>query len=101
MTEADSLERGTGECATLPERHAGVEHSVGDVVERGHRVLQVESLEDEADLVGPQSGELTVRGLVTVSCPATRTRPALGRSSVPRIVSIVVLPEPDGPTTAT
>ena len=35
------------------------------------------------------------------SRPATRTSPLVGRSSVPRIVSIVVLPDPDGPTTAT
>src|ERR1700726_4458412 len=38
---------------------------------------------------------------LTASRPATVTSPLLGRSSVPRIVSIVVLPEPEGPTTAT
>ena len=34
------------------------------------------------------------------SCPAIRTRPAVGRSSVPITCSSVDLPEPDGPTIA-
>ena len=63
VTEADALQRGAGERAALPERHAGVEHPGGDVVDRGHRLLEVEGLEDKADLVGSQSRELTVRGL--------------------------------------
>ena len=49
-----------GELAARPERHARVEHPGGDVVDRGHRLLQVEGLEDEADLVGAQAGELAV-----------------------------------------
>ncbi len=36
-----------------------------------------------------------------VSSPATRTLPAVGRSSVPMTCSSVDLPEPDGPTMAT
>ena len=42
-------------------RSAGVEHPVGDVVDGGHRLLKVEALEHEPDLVGAQPGELDVR----------------------------------------
>jgi hypothetical protein len=38
---------------------------------------------------------------VPTSSPATRTVPASERSSVPRMLSMVVLPEPDGPTMPT
>ena len=43
------------------------------------------------------SGAAETLGLVRDSS----TAPALGRSSVPNTVSIVVFPDPDGPTTAT
>ncbi len=62
MAEADPLECGL--CARLTpdtRRGAGVEHPVGHVVERGHRVLEVEALEHEPDLVGAQPGELDDR----------------------------------------
>ena len=36
-----------------------------------------------------------------MSCPATLTRPAVGESSAPIRLSIVVLPLPDGPSTTT
>ena len=65
------------------------------------RLLEVEALEHEADLVRAQPGQLVVRGAARSRRPATVTAPRLARSSVPSTVSIVVLPEPDGPTTAT
>ena len=60
----------------------------------------MEGLEHEPDLVRAQPGQLASDALAT-SRPATLTSPLVGRSSVPRIVSIVVFPDPDGPTTAT
>ena len=39
--------------------------------------------------------------MVEVSSPAMRTTPSLGRSRVPITCSIVLLPDPEGPTMAT
>ena len=64
-------------------------------------LLQMEGLKDEADPVGAQPRELGVGGAGEARGRRRGPRPLLGRSSVPMIVSIVVLPEPDGPTTAT
>src|SRR5262249_44804715 len=50
----------------LAQRHPGVEHAVGDVVDRRHRLLQVKRLEDESDPVGTQPRELSVGGLADV-----------------------------------
>ena len=41
---------------------ARVEHAGGDVVDRGHRVLEVEGLKHEADPMRTQSGQLAVGG---------------------------------------
>jgi hypothetical protein len=55
------LERRPRRLPALPPGLAGVEHSEGDVVDGGHRLLEVEGLEHEADLVGAQTGEFGVR----------------------------------------
>ena len=100
VLEPDPLERGAGRRAALAQRRAGVEHPVGDVVDGAHRLLEVEGLEHEPDPVRPQPGELAVGRAGDVVAGDVHV-PLVGRSSVPRIVSIVVLPDPEGPTTAT
>ena len=78
-------------------RRPGVEHPVGDVVQGTHRLLEVEALEHEAHPVGAQAGQLRVGGPGELMAGDADV-PPVGRSSVPMIVSIVVLPDPDGPT---
>ncbi len=62
VAEPDSLERGPRRLPALARARAGVEHAGGDVVDRGHRLLEVEGLEHEADPVGAQAGQLAVGG---------------------------------------
>ena len=81
-------------------RHPGVEQPVGDVVQHGGVLGEEELLEHEPDPGGPQRGQLPV-GQPATSRPVICTVPALGRSRVPIRCSSVVLPDPDGPTTAT
>ena len=59
-----------------------------------------ELLEHEPHPAGPQRRQLAVRQAAT-SRPVIFTVPALGRSRLPITCSSVVLPDPDGPTTAT
>ena len=57
---------------------------------------QIVRLENEADVLAAQIGELL--GLrPVVECPATVSVPDVGVRMQPRIDSSVVLPEPDGP----
>ena len=63
---------------------AAVEQPVGDVVERGLAAEQEELLEHEADPPGPQRRTAAGRTAPATSCPAIRTVPSVGRSSVPR-----------------
>jgi hypothetical protein len=62
VAEPDALERCPGRLAALPQRGSHVQHAGRDVVDRGHRLLQVERLEDEPDLVGAEAGKLVVGG---------------------------------------
>ncbi len=57
MSEADALQRLARDPAPRPQRHAGVEHPGGDVVDGAERVLQMERLEHEPDAVRSQAGE--------------------------------------------
>ena len=67
MTEADALERRSRRDSPLLPADPGVEQPGGDVVDRGQRVLEVEGLKYEADLVRAQPGQLAVRGLRDVA----------------------------------
>ncbi len=67
------------------------------IVERGERREQVIGLEDKADMLAPDPGELLGTGAVAVDWPPTRTVPLVGVSMQPRMESSVVLPLPDGP----
>ena len=67
MAEADTFERGPCRLAPLAPADPRVEQPVGDVVDGGHRVLEVERLEHEPDLVRPQPGQLAVRRLRDVA----------------------------------
>ena len=62
LPEPHPLERGPGGVATLVRGRARVQHPVGDVVERGHRILEMEALEHEPDLMRAEARELQVRG---------------------------------------
>ena len=57
VSEPDRVERRLGLCCTPVPRHAGVQQTVGDVVERGERLDEVELLEDETDAPPPHGGE--------------------------------------------
>jgi hypothetical protein len=102
VAEPDPLHGDGGSITASAGRDAGVEHSGGDVLERRHRILEMEALEHEPELVRTQARELGVRGGDDVtSRPATCTSPLLGRSKVPSTVNMVVFPDPDAPPTAT
>ena len=60
MGEPDLVQRDGGERSTLVERHPGVEHPIGDVVECGLSGEQEELLEHEADVLGTQGGQILV-----------------------------------------
>ena len=60
-----------------------------------------ELLEHEPHPGRPQRRQLAVRQCAARSSPVIFTVPALGRSRLPITCSSVVLPEPEGPTTAT
>ena len=62
---------------------------------------QEELLEHEPDPGRPQRRRAARSGRAGTSKPATRTVPVVGRSRVPMMWSREVLPDPDGPTTAT
>ncbi len=100
MAETDLPERRLGALAPLGEGDPGVEEAVGDVVESGNARRQVEVLEDEADTPGAERREVAVLSRAK-SRPSISTSPVLARSSVPMMLSMVDLPEPDGPTMAT
>ena len=67
----------------------------GDVLEDGHVAEQGVVLEHEADAA------LAGRQRRSTSSPSKRTAPASGTSSPAMMRSSVVLPEPDGPSSAT
>ena len=82
VAEADALERGPRRVPPLAAADPRVEQPGGDVVDRGQRVLEVEGLEHEPDLVGAQPGELAVRRLgdVAPGDPDLAARRALERA---------------------
>ena len=57
MAEADALQCAERRAPALARGDTGVEQAVGDVVERGVRLEQMELLEDEADAPRAQRGE--------------------------------------------
>ena len=67
----------------------------------GQRRQQVEELEDEADALAPQQGQLPGRRGRRSGGRRARSMPAVGVSSAPSRCSSVLLPEPDGPMIAT
>ncbi len=76
-----------------------VQQPGGHVVQRGQRGHQEELLEHEPDPGGP-TPDRALSGSPSTTSPATRTLPAVGRSRVPAMASMVDLPDPDGPTIA-
>ncbi len=68
-----------------------------DVLEDAQHRDQVEALEDEADGVQPQVGQLPLGQTVGVLALPPRTVPEVGVSTQPMRFSSVVLPLPDGP----
>ena len=98
--EADLLEQRQRPLAQLRRADADRREAGLDVLERGQRRDQVELLEDEAERVQPQLGQLAVAETPR-SRPSKKTLPALGRSSAPSSCSSVVLPDPLGPSSAT
>ena len=71
-----------------------------DVLEQRQRRQQVEELEDEADALAPDPGQLVVAE-ASRATDSSRTIPEVGRSIAPQRCSSVDLPQPDGPTSAT
>ena len=72
-----------------------------DVLEQRQRRQQVEELEDEADALAPDPGQLVVaKASPGPRTPGARSR-TIGRSIAPHRCSSVDLPQPDGPTSAT
>ena len=83
---------------------------VGDAVEvlREHHVFdggeirdEMKLLEDEADFFGAVADQSDVSESLARSMPSTMTRPEVSVSRPPRTLMSVVLPEPDGPISAT
>jgi hypothetical protein len=74
----------------LSRRGAPLLERKGDVVEHVHVREQRVVLEHHADVA-------LVRGMAMISSPPTFTLPALARTKPARIISSVVLPEPEGP----
>ena len=72
-----------------------------DVLGGRERRQQVEGLEDEADAVAAQPGELGVVEARRASTPSMATLPEVGVSRPAMMCMSVDLPEPDGPMTAT
>src|SRR6185312_1734044 len=62
VAEPDALKRGARRLAPVAAPRAGVEHARGDVVDRGHPLLEVKALEHESDLVSAQTGKPPIRG---------------------------------------
>jgi hypothetical protein len=60
VPEPHTLERRLRGLTALAQWRARVQHPVGYVVERGHRLLQVKALEHEPDLVRPPAGEVDI-----------------------------------------
>ena len=101
VAEADLLQRGLRPLAAVAKPDAGVEETIGDIVEGRDARRQVEVLEHEADAAGAQGREIAVPERRHIEPVDLDRRPQLARSSVPMMLSIVDLPEPDGPTMAT
>ena len=78
---------------------APVEQAERHVLHRVEMVEQVELLEDEAKAARADPGQLSVGQRWIPPAPPIVTLPRVGRSSVPRHVQDVVLPEPEGPST--
>ena len=81
----------------LPRQHQGQEN----VVLEGKGIQQVEILEHKAQ-VGPAEGrQVPLPYIGQGSCRPDSTSPPVGLSRAARILSSVVLPEPDSPMMAT
>ena len=98
--EADALEDFLGAGDALGGGGAVVDERQLDVMQRGGAGQQVEGLEDEADFLVADAGELVVveRGDIVAVEPV---RPWVGESRQPMRFISVDLPEPEGPMMAT
>ena len=99
--QPDPVQRGRGGSAPLGGGYPAVEQPGRDVVERGEVLQEEELLEHHAQPVGPQRRTAAGRAGPRSAWPVMRTDPDVGRSSPAARLSRVVLPDPDGPTTAT
>ena len=93
--------RRAARASALAPRHAGVEQAVGDVLQRGQALDEVELLEHEADAPPADARRAARRARRLTSCPSMRTVP-VGRS-LQRADDVDQrrLPGPDGPTMTT
>ena len=80
---------------------AGQHQRQKDVVLERKGVQQVELLEHEAQVVPAEGRHLRLADLAQGPCRPAARSPPVGRSSAARMLSSVVLPEPDSPMMAT
>ena len=101
IAEPDAPQRVGGQrLRVLPPARAVVQQRQLDVVERRGAREQVEALEDEAELLVSEVGELIARSGRRRACRRASTQPAVGVSRQPRMFMSVDLPEPDAPMIA-
>ena len=98
--DAQSFKRGEGVAAGRPAGRAVQLQRQGHVLGGGQPGEEVEVLEDVADGPAPQASPGLSATCPPPPSPPTSTSPLVGSSSVPAIVSSVLLPDPLGPMTA-
>ena len=99
--QTDQAEGVEGPCTPFDLGDAGIEETIGHVVQNALVLGQEELLEHEADPRGPQRGQLPIRELVDVEAGDPHVAPNWVGPSVPIRCNKVVLPDPEGPTMPT
>ena len=100
VAEPDPLDGRLGQLASLADPPAPVQQPVGHVVEHAEPSRRKNCWNTKPSRQA-RSPDSCLSVMVEVSSPATRTTPAVGRSSVPITCNRVLLPDPEGPTMAT
>ena len=102
IAESHASQRFRGELPSCPFQRpvAIVQQRQLDVVERRRPCQQIESLEDEAELLIAQVGELDCGSAHRPACRRASTSPDVGVSRQPSMFMSVDLPEPDAPMIA-
>ena len=97
FAETDDVEHLLRPLTRLSTRRPADQERHGDIVLRGERGQQVESLENESE-DSPRNRARSRRPMTPGSRPMTAQSPASRSSIAPMMDSKVVLPQPDGPT---